>query len=91
MLRYRTYYLIKLKKAGFASEFVFKFLIRHKLAIAVQQVLYKKNVVVKPFTDEYGLPVNEDFFVIEYDHILSSIVVIQGFQFIEKLLNVLIK
>jgi len=66
-------------------------LIRHKLAIAVQQVLCKKNVVVKPFTDENGLPSNEDFFVIEYEHILSSVMVIQGFQFIKKLRNVFIK
>ena len=65
MLRYHTYNLIQLEKVRFASVFVLKFLVRHKLAIAVQQVLYKQNVVVKPFSDEYGLPSNEDFFVIE--------------------------
>ena len=65
MLRYCTYNLIKLEEVRFASEFVFKLLVRHKLAIAVQQVLYKQNIVVKPFTDEYGLLANENFFVIE--------------------------
>ena len=52
----RTYNLIKLENARFASIFVLKFLVRHKLAIAVQQVLHKQSVVVKPFSDEYELP-----------------------------------
>ena len=59
-----TYNLIKLEEVRFASEFVLKFLVRHKLAIAIQQVLYKQNIVVKKFT-EYGLPSEENFFVIE--------------------------
>ena len=65
MLRYCTYNLIKLEEVRFASEFVLKFLVRHKLAIAIQQVLCKQSIVVKPFTDECGLPSNENFFVIE--------------------------
>ena len=65
MLRYCTYNLIKLGEVRFASEFVLKFLVRHKQAIAIQQVLYKQNIVVTPFTAEYGLPSNENFFFIE--------------------------
>ena len=65
MLRYCTYNFIKLEEVRFASEFVLKFLVGHKLAIAIQQVLHKQNIVVKPFTDEYVLPSNENFFVIE--------------------------
>ena len=43
MFRYCTYNLIKIKKVRFASVFAFKFLVKHKLAIAVQQVLYKQE------------------------------------------------
>ena len=51
MLRYCTYDLIKLEEVRFTSEFVFKFLVRNKLAITIQQVLYRQNIVVKPFTN----------------------------------------
>ena len=72
MHRYCTYNLIKLEEVRFAIVFVLKFLVRHKLAIAIQQILYKQNIAVKPLTDEYGLLSYENFFV-------------QGIQFIEKL------
>ena len=65
MLHYCTYNLIKLERVRFVSLFVLKFLVRHKLTIAVQQVLYKQSIVVKPFSDEYGLPSDKDFFVVE--------------------------
>ena len=79
VLRNCTLHLIKLEEVCFASVLVLNFLARHKLAIAIQQIVYKQNIAVKPFTDEFGLPSNGIFF----DHILSSIIVKQGFQFIE--------
>jgi len=65
MLWYCTYNLIKLDEVRFASGFVLKFLERYKLAITIQQVLYKQIIVIEPFSDEYRLPSDENFFVIE--------------------------
>ena len=61
MLRYCTYNLIKLEEVRFASGFVHKFLERHKLAITIQQILYKQNIVIEPFSDEYRLLSDENY------------------------------
>lgn len=57
--------MIKLEEVCLTSVFVLKFLVRHKLAIAIQRILYKQNIAVKLFTGEYGLPSNENFFVVK--------------------------